>query len=279
MFDFGDLEEEHEEMPETFMKAHVTVSSSGMETRTVQIEGVQAVVRTSAGGSKPQATVVLAPGNPDIRQDHANRPLMLALDKALERLNVAVIRFDYRGDGISAPGGPSEDSRDWKFRSDGVEASEDAIAVVGWARKYLSDLVFGCGWNFGAWAALWPAVAKMLNGYIGIAFGYNVYMMIPDVGAKKLLKHQFDTMHPEVRCPALYILGEKDFTSPPGILKRLMKLRKDQGKGARIETVKGADMTFQGQEDEVCEHVVDFIKTTISDLEASMEVKPTAVGA
>jgi hypothetical protein len=111
------------------------------------------------------------------------------LARGFSELGVASVRFNFRGVGASAG----------DF-ADGVGETEDALAVIAWAREqHPNTPIWLAGFSFGAYVALRAATAAQVDGLVTVAPAVHLY----DFSSLKLPS-----------CPWLLIQGEADEVVP-----------------------------------------------------------------
>lgn len=214
--------------------------------------------RRPNGSERALLAAVVCPGNPSPQFgcSHAKAPLIAAIVGALRQARVPVVSFDYKGVGMSAPGGANLDPKGWQI-PEFQEASESSRKVVEWAKQHISDHIVVCGYSYGSSQALVLALSGAYA-YISVSMAYNVYMFIMDEKEKAATKEDMER-HSQLQCRALYICGEKDRMTPVDQVQRLTQARSDGGAGAGIQIIKQGGHDLKQKEDEAGGLCADFV--------------------
>lgn len=148
--------------------------------------------------------------------------------RALSRAGYGVLRFNFRGVGLS----------DGRFDS-GRGETEDYRAALDEAERRVGLPIVAGGFSFGAAVAL-----KAMEGDRRV----SAY-----VGAGVPLASESGAALPRPKVPALFVVGERDTFGPPALLREWAA-----GVG-RIVEVPGADHFFEGRLDELERAIADFL--------------------
>lgn len=212
-----------------------------LEVREEELYGLKCVIRARPIGSpKAPIVVLMLPGNPKVVGWHANMTLPLAVDKAFGDACFPVVRFDWDGTGMNAPGShpPSESYE--AVMPDTYKMFEGA--------KMLGEKVCVCAWNFSGTIAgrmayeKWPDVCAMIS----MSFAYKQWEFVVRVAGEEAglaLKQEFED-HAKIEMPSLYVFGDKDVHTPLEEVQRITKNRADGGSGATINVISQAGQKF-----------------------------------
>lgn len=156
-------------------------------TLTGRVGALEALTLCPAEGDAAATAVILHP-HPLYGGTMQNK-VVHTLARAFGELGVASVRFNFRGVGASAG----------SF-SHGEGETEDALAVIEWARSQRPDApIWLAGFSFGAYIALRAAAMSKVSGLITVAPAVHLY----DFSTLKLTP-----------CPWLLIQGEADEIVP-----------------------------------------------------------------
>jgi hypothetical protein len=143
--------------------------------------------------------------------------------KALHGFGFPVLRFNFRGTGLSA--GDHDQGRG---------EVEDVRAAVTWLEAEFHLPIVFAGFSFGAWVGLRaccpdPRVAALLSlgtpvGVEGQAYAYDFLRQCPK--------------------PKLFVSGERDEFGPPGVVERVVEAAAEP---KRLVRIPGADHFFEGR--------------------------------
>jgi hypothetical protein len=190
---------------------------------------LEALIDLPAG--MPRAAAVLAASQPDEAGSMRSRVLHEAA-RALTRIGVAAVRFNYRGVGLSAgsfTSGPAE-TEDVRSVLDLLSARFPALPL--WA----------LGYSFGAWVAMTTgAHDRRVEALVGIAAPVERY----DFSA--LL---------DCATPKFLIQAERDDLAP---LKAAQRFYARLPEPRELVVIEGADHAFDGQASEVGEAIEDLL--------------------
>jgi len=179
----------------------------------------------------PRAAAVLAAAHPDEAGSMRSRVLHEAA-RALTRIGVAVVRFNYRGVGLSAgtfTNGPEE--------AGDLRAVLDVLAV-----RYPALSLWALGYSFGAWLAMTVgAHDRRVEALVGIA---------PAVE-----RDDFSALL-DCATPKFLIQAERDDQAP---LKATQRFYARLPEPRELVVIEGADHAFDGKASEVGEAIEDLL--------------------
>jgi hypothetical protein len=179
----------------------------------------------------PRAAAVLAAAHPDEAGSMRSRVLHEAA-RALTRIGVAVVRFNYRGVGLSAgtfTNGPEE--------AGDLRAVLDVLAV-----RYPALSLWALGYSFGAWVAMTVgAHDRRVEALVGIAPAVERY----DFSA--LL---------DCATPKFLIQAERDDLTPLEAARRFYGRLPEP---RELVVIEGADHSFDGKASEVGAAIEDLL--------------------
>jgi uncharacterized protein len=159
--------------------------------------------------------------------------------KALNSFGFPVLRFNFRGTGLSEG-----------EHANGVGEVDDVRVALDWLeREYTLPIVFA-GFSFGAAVGLRAAYADDRVRVL-IALG------LPAVPIEDRV-YDFDFLHASMK-PKLFVSGSRDQFGPAGILEALVKTFADPKKLIRIDA---GDHFFEGRLREMREAVETWVKET-----------------
>ncbi len=203
---------------------------------TVEIAGpagpIEGLINAKADGA-PRAVAVLAHPLPTAGGTMHTKAVYHAA-KALARIDVAVLRFNFRGVGRSAgsfSGGPGE--------------QDDFRAALDFMKPRYPDVnrIWTGGMSFGSWVGMTGgAVDPHVTALIGIACPVNRYDYSPAVTAGK---------------PTFLIHGERDELIP---LKEIRKFYAQLPEPKELVVIDGADHLFDGMVSEVGDAIEDLLQ-------------------
>jgi alpha/beta superfamily hydrolase len=192
---------------------------------------LEGVINAKVEGS-PRAVAVLAHPLPTAGGTMHTKAVFHAA-KALARVDVPVLRFNFRGVGRSAgsfSGGPGEQD---DFRA----------AVEFMAARYPDARVWAAGMSFGSWIAMSTgARTPQITALIGIAATVTRYDYSPVVSARK---------------PTFLIHGERDELIP---LKEVRKFYARLSEPKELVVIDAADHLFDGKASEVGDAIEDLLQ-------------------
>jgi alpha/beta superfamily hydrolase len=193
---------------------------------------LEGVINAKVEG-RPRAIAVLAHPLPTAGGTMHTKAVFHAA-KALARVDVPVLRFNFRGVGRSAgsfSGGPGE--------QDDFHAAVEFMA----ARYPDARRVWAAGMSFGSWIAMSTgARAPQITALIGIAATVNRYDFSPVVSARK---------------PTFLIHGERDELIP---LKEVRRFYAQLSEPKELVVIDAADHLFDGKASEVGDAIEDLLQ-------------------
>jgi alpha/beta superfamily hydrolase len=178
-----------------------------------------------------RAAVALAAPHPELGGTMQNKVLH-EVAKALADIGCLVLRFNYRGVGLS--GGP------WV---EGHGARDDYRAALDWLETEHRGLPFwAVGYSFGSWVAMTTgAKDDRVTTLVGIALPVE------------LLDY---TLLTESEKPKFLVQGDYDSVSPLGAVQRLYA---EMPESRELVVIEGADHTFDGHILELGEALTDLL--------------------
>jgi len=159
--------------------------------------------------------------------------------KALNGFGFPVLRFNFRGAGLSAG---SHDQ--------GGGEVEDVRAALGWLeREFQLPLVFA-GFSFGAWVGLRAACPDArVAALISLGTPINVEGRASDYGFLR-----------DCAKPKLFVSGARDEFGPPGEVERVVA---GAAEPKRLVRIPGADHFFEGHLPAVQGAIEDWLRATL----------------
>jgi uncharacterized protein len=179
----------------------------------------------------PTAAVVLAHPHP-LHGGTMHTKVVFQAAKAFCRLGCAVLRFNFRGVGVS----------DGTF-ADGVGERDDFRAGVDFmAQRYPGVPVWAAGMSFGSWVAMTAGAGDdRVEALLGIALPFTMY----DFSAVK-----------DSAKPKFFIHGERDELCP---LRAVWEFYAHASEPKELVVIDAADHVFDGRVSEVAEAIVDLL--------------------
>ncbi len=166
--------------------------------------------------------------------------------KALNSFGFPVLRFNFRGTGLS------EGEHDH-----GNGEVDDVRTALDWLDKEFHLPLMFAGFSFGAAIGLRAAYADpRVRALIGV--GTPVVPVAADAEAPRV--YTFDFLH-DCRKPKLFISGARDQFAPKAKLEALVASVPEP---KRLIVVEGADHFFEGRLRELRESIEDWVKATLS---------------
>jgi len=184
-------------------------------------------------GAEPRALAVLAHPLPT-RGGTMHTKAVFHAAKALARIGVAVLRFNFRGVGRS----------DGSF-SDGPGEQEDCRAALAFMMARYPDVkrIWCGGMSFGSWVALTVgATERNVTALIGIACPVNKYDYSAVVSAGK---------------PTFLVHGERDELIPQKEIRKFYAMLPEP---KELVVIDGADHLFDGKVSEVGDAIEDLLQ-------------------
>jgi uncharacterized protein len=195
---------------------------------------LEALLDKPRAGVEPRAAAVFAHPLP-IEGGTMHTKAVFQGAKALARIGVVTLRFNFRGAGGSA--GTWDDGRG--------EADDFRSALDEMARRYPALPLWAAGFSFGSWIALEQGEADdRVKALIGIA---------PPV---ENLGYEFPRTLASTK-PKFFIQGERDEICPLAAMRRFYaKLQEPK----ELVVIEGADHLFDGKTSEVGDAIVDLLE-------------------
>lgn len=182
--------------------------------------------------SAPRAAVVLAHPHPEYGGTMRARVVHAAM-QGLVRAGCAVLRFNYRGVGLSAG----------RFTDGSGEVKDVLAAIDAMAAAHPGMPLWAAGYSFGAWAAMATGAADpRVRALIGVAapFGRYDFSVVAASGKPKFLVH-----------------GERDEVSP---LKVVHQQYAAMAEPRELVVIEGADHAFDGRASEVGDALCELLE-------------------
>jgi alpha/beta superfamily hydrolase len=193
---------------------------------------LEGLINAQADGT-PRAIAVLAHPLPT-RGGTMHTKAVFHAAKALARIGVPVLRFNFRGVGRSAGA-----------FSDGAGERDDFRTALAFMKARYPDIkrIWSGGMSFGSWVALTAAVEDAdVTALIGIACPVN--------------KYDYSAVSAAAR-PTFLIHGERDELIP---LKEIRKFYGTLSEPKELVVIDGADHLFDGKVSEVGDAVEDLLQ-------------------
>ena len=179
----------------------------------------------------PRAAAVLAHPHPDSGGTMRSR-VVHEVARALTRIGVAVVRFNYRGVGVSDgafSGGPAE--------ADDLHHALDAID-----ERFPGAPLWAIGYSFGAWVAMTAGAA---DPHVALVVGI----------APPVASYDFSALLTSTK-PKFFIAGERDEVAP---LNAVQKFYAQVPEPRELIVIDGADHAFDGKAGEVGDAIDDLL--------------------
>jgi len=202
--------------------------------------GIQLETRWDTADELTRVAVLCHPH--PLAEGSMRAPLMAAITRSLVRRGFAVLRFNFRGVGLSTG------------RHDyGIGELDDVAAATAHAETRYPDLPWGiAGWSFGGTVALrWQARDRAEIPYVGIA--------PPVVGEGALRMPEPGSLHPT---PRSFIVGDRDQVIDVDALTGYAAAI-----GAPVHLLEGSDHFFHHREAEVARLVAAGLGADVNDEE------------
>jgi hypothetical protein len=179
----------------------------------------------------PRAAAVLAHPHPEYGGTMRAR-VVHEVARTLTHVGVAVVRFNYRGVGVSAgafSGGPAE--------AEDLRSALDVLDL-----RFPDTPLWAIGYSFGAWLAMTAGAADpRVEVLVGIAPPVEHYDFSSLLASTK---------------PKFFIAGERDDVAP---LKAVQRFYARMPEPRELVVIDGADHAFDGKAGEVGDAVVDLV--------------------
>ncbi len=187
---------------------------------------------TSSAAKPPTAAVVFAHPHP-LRGGTMHTKAVFQSAKAFCRLGCAVLRFNFRGVGVS--GGSF---------AEGIGEKDDFRACLEFvARRYPGVPIWAAGMSFGSWVAMTAgADDDRVTNLVGIAAPISLY--------------DFSAVGRSTK-PKFFIHGEYDALCPLGDVRRFYG---DASEPKDLVVIDAADHLFDGRVSEVAEAIEDLLR-------------------
>jgi alpha/beta superfamily hydrolase len=179
----------------------------------------------------PTAAVVLAHPHP-LHGGTMHTKVVFQAAKAFCRLGCAVLRFNFRGVGVS----------DGTF-ADGTGERDDFTAGVDFmAQRYPGVPVWAAGMSFGSWVAMTAGAGDdRVEALLGIALPFTMY--------------DFSVVKDSAK-PKFFIHGERDELCP---LRAVWEFYAHASEPKELVVIDAADHLFDGRVSEVADAIVDLM--------------------
>jgi len=275
-----------------------------VEVRQLRLGTIGALVRARPpGAAQAGCAVVLCPGHP--RNTSAASFLISSLDKALGSAGVPAVRFDYEGVGLSSATltNNSADGQDGSDVASRMRKKTQQVAappfrqaadetdllaacvrnlrkIVTWAKTHLSSHVVVCGYSHGSIVAQRLARDGETCGYISISGGFAAHLYREGSEAARLKSYTDE--HMGLTCPCLYILGDRDRSTPLDVVEQLVKGRSDGGSDVSIAVVRKGSHEMRDKGPEVGKLCVAWIRSlqeTLPDVPLNASLVAESAGA
>eukprot|EP00746_Dinoflagellata_sp_MGD_P133976 gnl/MRDRNA2_/MRDRNA2_67761_c0_seq1.p1 gnl/MRDRNA2_/MRDRNA2_67761_c0~~gnl/MRDRNA2_/MRDRNA2_67761_c0_seq1.p1 ORF type:complete len:302 (-),score=53.11 gnl/MRDRNA2_/MRDRNA2_67761_c0_seq1:10-915(-) len=252
MFDFDHLEDTDPSRNPSSKQAPICRSITGK----VEIGNLRAVVTHPEVEGGYHAAILCA-GNPgkQFGSAHAGIPLMMRLESAILTKGLTVIRFDYRGVGMSCKDG--DNIQKWKIPSMD-ESHADIGEVLSWAKENISSKILLIGYSYGAAQAFFYALESVAIGYVALSMSTEIWKFFDDPKVQEKIKEQ-KKAHSKLTVPTLYVTGSKDRLTVISTLQGIVRGRADQD-GVTMTTIEGGPHDFKGQESEAGDAVAIWLE-------------------
>jgi len=190
---------------------------------------LEALIDLPAG--MPRAAAVLAHPHPEYGGTMRAR-VVHEVARALSHVGVAVVRFNYRGVGVSAgafSGGPAE--------AEDLRSALDVLDL-----RFPDTPLWAIGYSFGAWLAMTAGAADpRVEMLVGIAPPVEHYDFSSLLASTK---------------PKFFIAAERDEVAP---LRAVQRFYARMPEPRELVVIDGADHAFDGKAGEVGDAVVDLL--------------------
>ena len=196
--------------------------------RGVNADGLVEYGRLERG---PRAAVVFAHPHPQLGGTMHTKVVYQSA-KALARIGCAVLRFNFRGAGLS----------DGSFDEGRGEGEDFAAALDFMHGRYSGAPLWAAGMSFGSWVALIAGASDpRVTALIGVAL--------------PLGRHDFSAVRDSTKAK-FFVQGERDEICP---LKDMRDFYARAAEPKELVVVDGADHLFDGQVTEVAEAIEDLL--------------------
>ena len=165
--------------------------------------------------------------------------------KALNGFGFPVLRFNFRGTGLSAG-----------EHTGGLGEVEDVRAALDWLEREFPLPIIFAGFSFGAAVGLRAAYADPRVPAL-IALGLPAVPV--QAGSEEARVSSFDFLHESMK-PKLFVSGARDQFAPPGTLEALVNTFAEPKKLVRIEA---GDHFFEGRLKEMRVAIEEWLRATL----------------
>jgi len=165
--------------------------------------------------------------------------------RALNSFGFAVLRFNFRGTGLSEG-----------EHANGIGEVDDVRAALDWLERESSLPVIFAGFSFGAAVGLRAAFSDD-RVHALIALGLPAIPVPSDSGEARV--YNFEFLRTSTK-PKLFVSGSRDQFAPPGKLEALVSTFADPKKLVRIES---GDHFFEGRLKELRTTIEEWIRATL----------------
>lgn len=185
---------------------------------------------TTGAGAAPRAAVVFGHPHPQYGGTMHTKVVYQAT-KALSRIGCAVLRFNFRGVGLSAGA--------W---DEGVGEKDDFRSAVDFmAARYPDTPLWAAGMSFGSW--------------IGLTVGAENPRVSNLIGIAIALSHDFSAVRDSPK-PKFFIHGERDELIP---LKEVREFYARAREPKELVVIDGADHLFDGKVSEIGDAIEELL--------------------
>jgi uncharacterized protein len=199
----------------------------------------------NAGSSNATHAAVVCHPHPLYGGTLHNKVVFHAM-KALNSFGFPVLRFNFRGTGLSEG-----------EHAGGIGEVEDVRAALDWIEREFSLPLIFAGFSFGAAVGLRAACA---DDHVEALIGLGLPAVPPDVTRGEVRVYDFDCLR-ECTKPKLFVSGSRDQFGPPGELEALVDTFSDPKKLVRIEA---GDHFFEGRLRELRDVIEAWVRETIN---------------
>jgi len=235
-----------------------------------KVKGVLRIPKFVNLDGKPECIVLIPPGNParHLGNAHAGHPLFVALEEACFEADLATLRFDYHGIGMSIEGG--EDPSKWEFPAGGIRMFNfDSWDAYRWAKANVCENVEVVGYSMSSGFALEAALRQMTKFYIALSVAPLVHKWLtPDEKEQEEIR-KANQIHKTLDMVTFFAVGRKDPMSPEDEMRPWIDERPDKGAKVTFEILEDGDHSFKGCEDSVAGLTAKWLKGQLEALPAN----------
>jgi hypothetical protein len=182
-------------------------------------------------GREPRAAVIMAHPHPE-HGGTMHTKVVFRAAKAFQRIGCAVLRFNFRGVGVS----------DGTYDGGDGEREDFRAALELMAGRYPTVELWAAGFSFGAWVALSVGAT---NDRVALLLGI----------APAVARRSFDELRDNSK-PMFFIHGERDELCPLADMRRLYGELEEP---KELVVIDGADHLFDGKTLEVGDAIEDLL--------------------